>query len=166
MFWFGIQTYTGSECVHQMLKAIWPSLAHLHNGLSPGANITTLGLSCLSCGVAAADADIRVRIDVLLPVLAHSVPFHPRPTAEDPLALCGRIVRRPPSVVRHAYLVPRQGPVEGRPVQSLQRAFRQHPDVRVAERAEQRVGHLRYSRREHPRPHDTHFSRCDKDRSK
>ena len=46
MFWFGIQTYTGSECVYQMLKAIWPSLAHLHNGLSPSANITTSGLSC------------------------------------------------------------------------------------------------------------------------
>ena len=43
MFWFGIQTYTGSECVYQMLKAIWPSLARLHNGLDPGANITTSG---------------------------------------------------------------------------------------------------------------------------
>ncbi|KAI1797159.1 NCS1 nucleoside transporter family [Ganoderma leucocontextum] len=46
MFWFGVQTYTGSECVYQMLKAIWPSLAHLHNGLSPGANITTSGMMC------------------------------------------------------------------------------------------------------------------------
>ncbi|TBU38119.1 NCS1 nucleoside transporter family [Dichomitus squalens] len=46
MFWFGIQTYTGSECVYQMLKAIWPSLAHLHNGLAPGANITTAGIMC------------------------------------------------------------------------------------------------------------------------
>ncbi|OBZ72482.1 hypothetical protein A0H81_08039 [Grifola frondosa] len=41
MFWFGIQTYTGSECVYQMLKAIWPSIAHLRNHLAPGANITT-----------------------------------------------------------------------------------------------------------------------------
>ncbi|KAJ8469804.1 hypothetical protein ONZ51_g8748 [Trametes cubensis] len=46
MFWFGIQTYTGSECVYQMLKAIWPSLAHLHNGLRPGAHITTAGMMC------------------------------------------------------------------------------------------------------------------------
>ncbi|PIL35616.1 transporter [Ganoderma sinense ZZ0214-1] len=46
MFWFGVQTYTGSECVYQMLKAIWPSLARMHNGLSPGANITTSGMMC------------------------------------------------------------------------------------------------------------------------
>ncbi|PCH42378.1 hypothetical protein WOLCODRAFT_73288 [Wolfiporia cocos MD-104 SS10] len=43
MFWFGIQTYTGSECVYQMLKAIWPSLAHLPNHLPESANITTSG---------------------------------------------------------------------------------------------------------------------------
>ncbi|EIN05896.1 NCS1 nucleoside transporter family [Punctularia strigosozonata HHB-11173 SS5] len=49
MFWFGIQTYTGSECVYQMLKAIWPSLAHLHNDLPAGANITTSG-TFLICG--------------------------------------------------------------------------------------------------------------------
>ncbi|KAI0787767.1 cytosine-purine permease [Fomes fomentarius] len=46
LFWFGIQTYTGSECVYQMLKAIWPSLARLHNGLSPNAHITTSGMLC------------------------------------------------------------------------------------------------------------------------
>ncbi|KAI0926219.1 hypothetical protein AcW1_008440 [Taiwanofungus camphoratus] len=46
MFWFGIQTYTGSECMYQMLKAIWPSLARLPNHLSPGANITTAGIMC------------------------------------------------------------------------------------------------------------------------
>ncbi|KAH7882152.1 NCS1 nucleoside transporter family [Phlebopus sp. FC_14] len=43
MFWFGIQTYNGSQC---MLKAIWPSLAKLPNHLSPGANITSSGLLC------------------------------------------------------------------------------------------------------------------------
>lgn len=49
MFWFGIQTYTGSECVYQMLKAIWPSLAHLHNDLPESSHITTVGESfCLS----------------------------------------------------------------------------------------------------------------------
>ncbi|KAI0649150.1 NCS1 nucleoside transporter family [Trametes meyenii] len=46
LFWFGIQTYTGSECVYQMLKAIWPSLARMHNGLAPGAHITTSGMMC------------------------------------------------------------------------------------------------------------------------
>jgi nucleobase:cation symporter-1, NCS1 family len=29
-----------------MLKAIWPSLAHLHNDLSPSAHITTSGMLC------------------------------------------------------------------------------------------------------------------------
>jgi len=43
MFWFGIQTYTGSECVYQMLKAIWPSAAHIPNRLPENANITTSG---------------------------------------------------------------------------------------------------------------------------
>ncbi|KAI0297023.1 NCS1 nucleoside transporter family [Multifurca ochricompacta] len=46
MFWFGIQTYVGSECVYQMLKAIWPSIAHLPNRLPPSANITTSGMIC------------------------------------------------------------------------------------------------------------------------
>ncbi|KLO16652.1 cytosine-purine permease, partial [Schizopora paradoxa] len=46
MFWFGVQTFTGSECVYQMLKAIWPSIAHMSNQLSPGANITTSGMLC------------------------------------------------------------------------------------------------------------------------
>ncbi|EED86020.1 predicted protein [Postia placenta Mad-698-R] len=41
LFWFGIQTYTGSECVYQMLKAIWPSLARLPNHLPEKSNITT-----------------------------------------------------------------------------------------------------------------------------
>ncbi|EPQ55779.1 cytosine-purine permease [Gloeophyllum trabeum ATCC 11539] len=44
MFWFGIQTYTGSEAVTQMIKAIWPSYAHLPNHLSPSAHITTQGM--------------------------------------------------------------------------------------------------------------------------
>ncbi|THH16283.1 hypothetical protein EW146_g4322 [Bondarzewia mesenterica] len=46
MFWFGIQTYTGSECVYQMLKAIWPSLARLPNHLPESANITTASMMC------------------------------------------------------------------------------------------------------------------------
>ena len=68
MFWFGIQTFVGSECVYQvrstsryplftrlflrcpsfpqMLKAIWASIARLPNHLPPSANITTTG-TCL-----------------------------------------------------------------------------------------------------------------------
>lgn len=46
MFWFSIQTYTGSECVYQMLKAIWPSLARMHNSLPESAHITSSGMLC------------------------------------------------------------------------------------------------------------------------
>ncbi|KAF9004841.1 NCS1 nucleoside transporter family [Hymenopellis radicata] len=46
MFWFGIQTYTGSECVYQMLKAIWPSTARIPNHLAEGAGITSVGMMC------------------------------------------------------------------------------------------------------------------------
>ncbi|KAH7911800.1 permease for cytosine/purines, uracil, thiamine, allantoin-domain-containing protein [Hygrophoropsis aurantiaca] len=46
MFWFGIQSYNGSQCVYQMLKAIWPSIAQIPNHLSPTANITSSGLMC------------------------------------------------------------------------------------------------------------------------
>ncbi|TFK37657.1 cytosine-purine permease [Crucibulum laeve] len=48
LFWFGIQTYTGSECVYQMLKAIWPSTARIPNQLPESAHITTsyTGLMC------------------------------------------------------------------------------------------------------------------------
>ncbi|KAF9006929.1 NCS1 nucleoside transporter family [Cyathus striatus] len=46
MFWFGIQSYTGSECVYQMLKAIWPSTAHIPNHLPESAHITTVGMMC------------------------------------------------------------------------------------------------------------------------
>ncbi|KAF7312262.1 hypothetical protein MIND_00239200 [Mycena indigotica] len=45
-FWFAIQTYVGSECVYQMLKAIWPSTAHIPNHLPASAGITTVGMMC------------------------------------------------------------------------------------------------------------------------
>ncbi|KAL5478735.1 hypothetical protein ACEPAI_2012 [Sanghuangporus weigelae] len=45
-FWFGIQSYTGSESVYQMLKAIWPSFARVPNHLSPGANVTSPHMLC------------------------------------------------------------------------------------------------------------------------
>ncbi|EIW51596.1 NCS1 nucleoside transporter family [Trametes versicolor FP-101664 SS1] len=46
MFWLGIQAYTGSQCVFQMLKAIWPSIARMPNHLPPDAHITTSGIMC------------------------------------------------------------------------------------------------------------------------
>ncbi|KAI0281859.1 cytosine-purine permease [Russula aff. rugulosa BPL654] len=46
MFWFGVQTAIGSECVYQMLKAIWPSIAHFPNHLPANASITSSGLVC------------------------------------------------------------------------------------------------------------------------
>ncbi|KAH0836466.1 putative permease [Lanmaoa asiatica] len=66
MFWFGIQTYNGSQCVYQartrhveryslvqrliysfkMIKAIWPSIARMPNHLPPNAKITSSGLLC------------------------------------------------------------------------------------------------------------------------
>ncbi|KAI0319812.1 cytosine-purine permease [Amylostereum chailletii] len=46
MFWYGIQTYTGSECVYQMLKALWPSITRVPNRLPESAHITTVNLMC------------------------------------------------------------------------------------------------------------------------
>ncbi|KAG8890114.1 hypothetical protein FRB98_000842 [Tulasnella sp. 332] len=46
MFWFGIQTTTGGECVYQMLKAIWPSIQHMPNHLPTTSNITTSAMMC------------------------------------------------------------------------------------------------------------------------
>ncbi|KAJ6494831.1 permease for cytosine/purines, uracil, thiamine, allantoin-domain-containing protein [Mycena vitilis] len=46
MFWFAIQSFTGSECVYQMLKAIWPSTARIPNRLPESAGITSVGMMC------------------------------------------------------------------------------------------------------------------------
>ncbi|EJU01806.1 cytosine-purine permease [Dacryopinax primogenitus] len=46
MFWFAIQTYTGSECVYQMLRSLFPSFLHMPNHLPPSANITSAELLC------------------------------------------------------------------------------------------------------------------------
>ncbi|KAF2084926.1 cytosine-purine permease [Saccharata proteae CBS 121410] len=40
-FWYGINTYTGAECVDTILRAIWPSFANIPNHLPESANITT-----------------------------------------------------------------------------------------------------------------------------
>ncbi|KAF9235804.1 permease for cytosine/purines, uracil, thiamine, allantoin-domain-containing protein [Melanogaster broomeanus] len=46
MSWFGIQTYNGSECIYQMLKAIWPSIANVPNHIPASSNITSVGMMC------------------------------------------------------------------------------------------------------------------------
>ncbi|KAF2770533.1 NCS1 nucleoside transporter family [Teratosphaeria nubilosa] len=40
-FWYGINTYTGAECVHAVLVAIWPSFVTMRNRLPVSANITS-----------------------------------------------------------------------------------------------------------------------------
>ncbi|KAF5343585.1 hypothetical protein D9757_002102 [Collybiopsis confluens] len=46
LFWFSIQTYTGSECVERMIQAIWPSAVRIPNHLPSSAGITTDGMMC------------------------------------------------------------------------------------------------------------------------
>ncbi|KAK9350540.1 permease for cytosine/purines, uracil, thiamine, allantoin-domain-containing protein [Lipomyces doorenjongii] len=41
IFWYGVQTYTGAECVQSMIYAIWPSFHNVKNTLPLSANITT-----------------------------------------------------------------------------------------------------------------------------
>jgi NCS1 family nucleobase:cation symporter-1 len=44
MFWLGIQSANGAQCVTLMLKALAPSYANIPNQLSPDAGITTQGM--------------------------------------------------------------------------------------------------------------------------
>ncbi|KAF9219354.1 hypothetical protein BS17DRAFT_717783 [Gyrodon lividus] len=46
IFAIGFHVYNGGQCVYQMLKAIWPSIATLPNHLPPNASITNSGLLC------------------------------------------------------------------------------------------------------------------------
>ncbi|KAK9243559.1 permease for cytosine/purines, uracil, thiamine, allantoin-domain-containing protein [Lipomyces tetrasporus] len=41
IFWYGVQTYTGAECVQSMIYAIWPSFHNVKNQLPESAHITT-----------------------------------------------------------------------------------------------------------------------------
>ncbi|RDW60612.1 NCS1 nucleoside transporter family protein-3 [Coleophoma cylindrospora] len=40
-FWYGLNTYTGAECVNAVIIAIWPSFQNVPNHLPESANITT-----------------------------------------------------------------------------------------------------------------------------
>ncbi|KAL3422668.1 ncs1 allantoate transporter [Phlyctema vagabunda] len=44
LFWFGVQSAGGATAVTQMITAIWPSYALLHNSLPAPAGITSKGL--------------------------------------------------------------------------------------------------------------------------
>jgi cytosine/uracil/thiamine/allantoin permease len=46
VFWYGVNTYTGAQCVYAVLVAIWPSFATMENHLSSSANITTKMMIC------------------------------------------------------------------------------------------------------------------------
>ncbi|KAK9329542.1 permease for cytosine/purines, uracil, thiamine, allantoin-domain-containing protein [Lipomyces starkeyi] len=41
IFWYGINAYTGGECVRSILYAIWPSFRHVKNTLPASAHIDT-----------------------------------------------------------------------------------------------------------------------------
>ncbi|KAK9322302.1 permease for cytosine/purines, uracil, thiamine, allantoin-domain-containing protein [Lipomyces orientalis] len=41
IFWYGINAYTGAECVRSMIYAIWPSFHNVKNTLPVSANIDT-----------------------------------------------------------------------------------------------------------------------------
>ena len=99
-----------------MLKAIWPSLAHLNNGLAPGANITTAGMPVRSCQESHSCTDEDYRYHVLFPVLAHPVPLDVRLPTEDSMAIHDQGVRRPARMAGDAHLGIRQGAVEQGPV--------------------------------------------------
>lgn len=38
--WFGVQAWLGGECVQLMIRAIWPQVEHMHNGI-PSSGTTT-----------------------------------------------------------------------------------------------------------------------------
>jgi len=46
VFWYGVNTYTGAQCIYAVLVAIWPSFATMENQLPASANITTKMMIC------------------------------------------------------------------------------------------------------------------------
>lgn len=45
-FWYGVNCYTGAQCVDAVLVAIWPSFADVPNTLPESADITTRMMTC------------------------------------------------------------------------------------------------------------------------
>jgi hypothetical protein len=94
-----------------MLKAIWPSFAHLPNHLPPSANITTSGTYELQPLILIKQKTYACqRDDLLLTLLAHTVPIHVRLSAEDTLAVLSQINYSSTHMVNAAYLGTGQSP--------------------------------------------------------
>ncbi|KAK9453289.1 permease for cytosine/purines, uracil, thiamine, allantoin-domain-containing protein [Dipodascopsis uninucleata] len=63
IFWYGINVYTGAECIQSIILAIWPSFRNVRNALPESANITTQMMTAYI-----------VYFVIMLPV--HFVPMH------------------------------------------------------------------------------------------
>ena len=127
MFWFGIQTYIGSECVYQVrrplsrslprtqllfiqiLKAIWPSIAHLPNHLPANANITSSGMFHYLSRFQ--QRSYVSRNALLFYLLVHSVSFLVHLAPETTISLPGKINHSTAYVVSSAHM----GICEGTP---------------------------------------------------
>jgi NCS1 family nucleobase:cation symporter-1 len=44
MFWLGIQSANGAQCITIMIQSIWPSYGNIKNHIAPGQGITTQGM--------------------------------------------------------------------------------------------------------------------------
>lgn len=93
---FYCQTYTGSECMYQCLKAIWPSIARIPNHLPANGAITSVGESdCFTIWIKLKTAN---RNDELLHLLARTISNHAIVSAEtSPLFYC-KVHHRAPRV--------------------------------------------------------------------
>jgi hypothetical protein len=89
-----------------MLKAIWPSFAHLPNHLPSSANITTSGTCELRILIKQLNKKAYAfqRDDLLLSLLAHSVPIHVHISTEDTLTILSQINYSSAHMVSAAYL--------------------------------------------------------------
>lgn len=105
------QTFTGSECVYQMLKAIWPSISHVPNHLSPKANITTVGKYSLV--LFTSNLIDSIRYYVLLPLLAYPISLHVGVSTKDPAPFHCKNDHRTDCMGGHAHLGAHQGPSRG-----------------------------------------------------
>ena|SRR5216684_944591 len=85
-----------------MLKAIWPSIAHLPNHLPANASITSTGIGWAPSQFQQRSSVLRT---ALLPyLLVHSVPFHVRLTPEDTISLLGKSNNSTTNVVSPAHM--------------------------------------------------------------
>lgn len=98
-----------------MLKAIWPSIAHIPNRLPASSNITTVGpfTEFYSPHVLRNSNTLYLfRHDVLLSLLAHSISSYVHITPEHQTFLHCQGNRRPYCMVEHPHLGLRQSPAQ------------------------------------------------------